>query len=385
MLGILNAVTPFSIDLYLPAFPEIARDLQTTLAQVSFSVSTYFIGYAFGQIFYGPLLDRYGRKPPIYVGLFIYILASIACMFSRSVEQLMLYRFLQALGGCVASVASISMVKDFFAVHEGAKVFSLLMLVLSASPLLAPTIGSFITIAWGWQAVFATLTFMALAIIAMIFFFLPEAHKADRSVDLHPKAIFSSFKIILRVPEFYIYTFAGSFSFAGLFVYVAGSPAIFMDGFQVSPQIYSAIFAFLAVGMIGGSQFNIILMRKFSSQNIFKNALFVQFCIGSIFLLGVWFNIYGLLTTIIFLFAILSCAGITYPNAAALALSPFSQNAGSASALLGFFQLGIGAVISGCIGLFDIKGALPTAAVIFFSSSAALLILKIFKVPKIKE
>ena len=290
----------------------------------------------------------------------------------------MLYRFVQALGGCVAGVASVAMVKDFFPVKEAAKVFSMLMLVLSVSPLLAPTIGSFIATSFGWQAEFGALAGMAILVLALMFFFLPDGHTGDPSHALHPRAIFSGFKTIFKVPEFEVYTLAGSFSFAGLFVYVAGSPAIFMDGFQVSAKIYSAIFAFLAVGMIGGGQLNLLFMRKFSSEKIFKMALSIQVLVGAVFFIGVANNTYGLYSTIGFLFILLSCAGITYPNAAALALAPFSKNAGSASALLGFLQLGIGALISASIGLFDMKGTLPTALVIFGSSSIGLLILRFF-------
>lgn len=376
MLGSLNALTPFSIDLYLPAFPQIAIALDTSLARVAFSVSTYFVGYAFGQLIYGPLLDRYGRKPPVYAGLVLYIIASIACITSHTIEQLMLYRVFQALGGCVAGVAAMAMVKDFFPQKEGAKIFSLLMLVLSTSPLLAPTFGSFISEAWNWQGEFVALAIMGAVLLSCIFFFLPEGHTGDSSVVLHPKSIFFSFLEIFREPAFHVHTLAGSFSFAGLFVYVAGSPAIFMEGFKVSAHTYSAIFAFLAIGMIGGGQLNLLLMKKHSSSKILKSALTMQVFVGSIFFFGVYKNMFGLIPTIAFLFVLLSCAGISYPNAVSLALSPFTKNAGTASALLGFLQLGIGAIISGSIGLFDIKGTLPTAAVIFFSSAVGLTILK---------
>ncbi len=381
MLGILNAITPFSIDLYLPAFPQIAQTLNTTLAKVSFSVSSYFIGYAFGQLLYGPLLDRFGRKPPLYAGIIIYIIASIACMTSSSIDQLMLYRVFQALGGCVTGVAAMAMVKDFFPASEGAKIFSLLMLVLSASPLLAPSVGSFIAAAWGWQATFAVLALIAFLVMAMVFFFLPTSYTGDKSLALSPIYILNSYKEILKVRKFLIYTVAGSFSFAGLFVYIAASPAIFMDGFKVSPQIYSAIFAFLAVGMIGSTQLNIPLMKHFNSESIFKTAVKVQVLLGGLFMLGAWNDWYGLGATIALLFVVLSCAGITSPNATSLALSPFSKNAGTASATLGFLQLGIGSAISGTIGLFDIKGTLPTALVIFFSAIISLSILVLGKQP----
>src|SRR4051794_28662308 len=160
-LGILNALTPFTIDLYLPAFPQIAADLNSPVARMSLTVSVYFIGFALGQLLYGPLLDRFGRKPPIYVGLALYLIATAGCMTAHSFESLLFFRFVSALGGCAASVGAISMVRDYFPAKDGAKIFSLLMLVLSASPLLAPSIGSVLVGAFGWRTLFGVLAVLA--------------------------------------------------------------------------------------------------------------------------------------------------------------------------------------------------------------------------------
>jgi DHA1 family bicyclomycin/chloramphenicol resistance-like MFS transporter len=168
---------------------------------------------------------------------------------------------------------------------------------------------------------------------------------------------------------------AGTFSFAGLFAYVAGSPAIFMEDFQVSAKIYGAIFAFLSVGFIGGSQLNHLLSRKWSSQQIFKTTVVIQVCAAIVYFVGVYNNWYGITGNIVCLFVVLSCAGLTYPNAAAIAMAPFSKNAGTASALLGFIQIGIGGLISSGAGLLHFKGSLSTAITMAVSSSIALLIL----------
>src|SRR5687767_14439109 len=175
ILGALATVTPFAIDLYLPAFSQIADDFGTTPATISFSVSSYFIGMALGQILYGPLLDRFGRKRPLYVGLVVFILASIGVMQSGSVEVMIGLRFLQALGGSAAWVGAVAMVRDFFPVKESAKVFSLLFLIIGLSPLLAPTLGGFIVTLWGWQAVFIALASIAVFVALLVLFFLPEA------------------------------------------------------------------------------------------------------------------------------------------------------------------------------------------------------------------
>ena len=232
ILGALATITPIAIDLYLPAFSQIAEDFNTTPATISLSVSSYFIGMALGQMLYGPLLDRYGRKRPLYAGLLIFILASLGCMQSWNVEALVGFRFLQALGGSAAWVAAVAMVRDFFPIEQSARVFSLLILILGVSPLLAPTIGGYITTALGWQSIFMVLAAVALLTMVVVFLYLPEGHQPDPTVSLKAKSMVLTFVDILRQPQFYTYTFAGAFAFATLFIYVAGSPVIFMEIFK---------------------------------------------------------------------------------------------------------------------------------------------------------
>jgi MFS transporter, DHA1 family, multidrug resistance protein len=375
MLGALNTITPFSIDMYLPGFPEIARDLHTSIGNVALSVSTYFLGFAVGQIMYGPLLDRFGRKKPLYTGLSLYIVATAGCIAFHSISTLWIFRFVQALTGCVASVAAMAMVRDFFPVKESAKIISFLVLILGASPLLAPTIGSFIVTTWGWQWVFAALAVIVLIVLLVTIFFLPEGHAPDLSVSLKPEPIIKGFKEILLRRQFYVYSLAGTFSFAGLFVYVAGSPAIFMEGFHLSATMYGAVFAFLSVGFIGGSQLNHLLSRRWTSEEIFRTTLIIQVCTALCYFTGVYNSWYGLTGNIAFLFVVLSCCGLTYPNAAAIAMAPFSKNAGSASALLGFIQIGIGGIISSGAGLLHYKGSLSTAITMTISATIGLAIL----------
>jgi len=375
MMGALNTITPISIDMYLPAFPKIAEDLHTTVGNVALSVSSYFLGFALGQILYGPLLDRYGRKRPLYIGLCFYIVATIGCTLAHTIEFLWVIRFLQALSGCVAAVAAMAMVLDFFPQDKSAGIISLLILILGASPLLAPTVGSFIIAAWNWQMVFITLAIIAFAVLVLVFFFLPEGHPPDPSVSLMPKPIITVFRNILTEPRFYVYALAGTFSFAGLFAYVAGSPAVFMNEFQVGPKAYGGIFALLAVGFVGNSQFNHYLTRKFSNEAILKTVVTIQSIASVIFLIGVLNDWFGLVSVIVLLFIILACCGLTYPNAAAIAITPFPKNAGSASALLGFIQIGIGGVISMCSGLLPFKGSLSLALTMTVFSVLALVIL----------
>ena len=379
ILGLLNTIGPFSIDMYLPAFPQIAYDLQTTIQNIALSVSSYFLGFALGQILYGPLLDRFGRKRPIFIGLIFYIIATIICCTSNSVNSLLIIRFFQAIGGCVGSVAAMTMVRDFFPVDKSASIISFLILTVGLSPLLAPSVGSLVVVTLGWRYVFVALACIAAVILLLVIFILPEGHKPDTSISLKPKPIISGFKTILIMPQFYVYTLTGTFLFAGLFVYVAGSPAIFMDEFQVSATTYGGIFALLSVGLIGSSQLNHILTKKFKTDKIL-NFVAVTETVASIFYFICVTNGWCALTgNLIFLFVILSCAGLSYPNAAAIALMPFTKNAGRASALLGFIQLGIGGLISSAVGLLHSKGSLPTSATMAAASVIGFVILLIGK------
>lgn len=375
ILGALNAITPFSIDMYLPAFPRIAADFNTSIEKVALSVSTYFLGFAIGQLVYGPLLDRFGRKPPLYIGLLLYIAATIGCFTSGSIQTLWAMRFVQALGGCVASVAAMAMVRDFFPVEKSASIISLLVLILGASPLLAPTMGSFIVGWQGWQFVFIMLAVITFIILAAVFFFLPEGHQPDTTISLKPAPIINGFKEVISNPLFYIFALAGSFSFSGLFVYVAHSPAIFMNHFHLSEKLYGGLFALLSVGFIGGSQLNHILTKKLSNRQILKAMLLIQTATAVLFLIGAMQQWFGLTAVIILLFILLSCCGITYPNAAALCMAPFSKNAGTASSLLGFIQIGIGGLISGCVSMLPFNAVTAMAFIMAVTTLVALAIL----------
>src|SRR5688572_19150250 len=200
ILGLLSTISPFSIDMYLPGFPAIASDLNTTIASVQLSLTSYFIGIAAGQMLYGPLLDRFGRKRPLFVGLVVYILASIGCAFTVSAESLIAMRFFQALGGCAGMVASQTLVRDLFPTNKVAQALSLMTLVVAVSPMLAPAIGGYMTVAFGWHSVFIILAIITGILAVGVYFFLPRGRKPDVSISLKPKAVVKSFYGVLRQP-----------------------------------------------------------------------------------------------------------------------------------------------------------------------------------------
>lgn len=384
ILGSLTALGPFSIDMYLPGFPAIAKSLHTTTAQVSLSLSSFFVGLAAGQLLYGPLLDRFGRKKPLYIGLVFYIITSIGCYFSGDINSLIILRFVQAIGACAASVASMTMVRDIFPLDQNAKIFALLILILGASPMIAPTVGGYITEAWGWHLIFVVLGCMALAILLAVIFFLPESYEPNPNYSLMPGPIITSFLEVIKNPQFYTYAFAGAFSFASLFVYVSASPIVFMEVFKVSAKTYGWIFAGLSIGFIGASQVNNLLLKRYKSEQIIWVALTVQVITAAIFLVGSWYNWYGMTATIAITFVMLCCVGTLNPNASALSLAPFEHSAGTASALLGAMQLGLGALMTLGIGIFKSQSSVPMAGIMESTALIGMIIL-IFGAKRIKH
>jgi DHA1 family bicyclomycin/chloramphenicol resistance-like MFS transporter len=376
ILGSLSTLSPFAIDMCLPAFPEIAGALHTSTAKVSLSISSYFAGLAVGQLFYGPLLDRFGRKIPLYAGLGLFAAASLFCLLAHSVEWLVAMRFAQALGGCAAQVAAMAMVRDFFPVHETAKIISWLILILGVSPLLAPTVGSAIAAQWGWRWVFIVLAVVALLNLAVCWRYLPDAHQPDKSVSLRLGPIIGNYLDVLKERQFTVYAVSSAFAFSGLLAYVAGSPIIFMEVFHVNTRIFGLIFAGLAAGFVGSNQINILLLRKFSSARIYSGAMWIEFPVAILFLVGSVMG-FGLWPVLILLFVALATLGLTGPNGAALALSPFDRNIGSAAAMLGFLQIGISGAASAAIGLSDSHRMLPVGLILAGTSGIALAILLI--------
>ena len=375
ILGMLTALSPFSIDMYLPAFQDIAKALHTVTSKVDLSLSSFFVGLAAGQLLYGPLMDRFGRKRPLYFGLGLYILASVGCFLSGSVDMLIAIRIFQALGSCAAGVASIAMVRDLFPVEDNAKVFALLVLVLGSSPLIAPTVGGYLADAFGWRSVFVVLLAIAVLILLAVIFTLPESYAPDPAYSLKPGPIINTFLSVIREPRFYTYAISGSIAFCGLFVYVAGSPLLFTDVFGLTKKQYGWVFAGLSIGFIGSSQLNNWLIKRYKSEQIVRTALMAQVVVSIIFSIGAINGWYGLAGTIAMIFMILCCVGLTSPNTSALCMAPFARNAGVASALLGTMQLGLGAAASFFVSLFASRSAIPMAAIMAVSSAIGLLIL----------
>lgn len=375
ILGLLSAVGPFSIDMYLPGFPAMAKDLGVTVDEISYSLASFFVGVCIGQLLCGPLLDRFGRKKPLIIGMSLYIIASIGCAFSSSIETLIVFRFFQALGGCVGMVAPRAMIRDIFPLKENARIFSLMILILGVAPICAPTTGSYLISAFGWHSVFIALSVIGIFVLLAVIFRLPESKKADPTYSLKANIILSNYFTVFKVTQFNTYALMGAISSAGLFAYLAGSPFVFMELYGTTQKQYGYIFAIIAFGLILCSQLNNRLLKKYTSQQITLVTLSVQTCLGILLLVGTAFNFLNLYTTIALISMFLSCQGFAFPNSSALSMAPFTKNAGTASALMGAMQMAFGALAAAIIGLSHPTSALPLALIMAACASIALLIL----------
>lgn len=379
ILGVLAALGPFAIDMYLPGFPAIARDLDTDISHVALSLTSYFIGISVGQLIYGPLVDRFGRKKPLLIGLSLFVLASVGCAFAPSVQWLIGLRLLLALGGCAGMVASRAVVRDVFPVKEIPGVYSSLVLVMGVAPIVAPTIGGFVTAHFGWRYIFAVLSGIGLLVLLTVGWLLPESRGADPSLSLRPRRVLGDFISVLKEPVFLTYAIAASTAQAGLFAYISGSPFVFMEIFGLSETHYGWAFGLNAFGFIAGSQVNRLALRRRTSEQVTLTSGTVQFLAGVLLLLGNylgWLNADG---SLLLIFCYLFALGFISPNATALALAPFARNAGSASALMGSFQMAIGALASALVSTLHNGTALPMTGVMAGATVISLSLLLAFR------
>lgn len=372
-LGSLTAIGPFSIDMYLPGFPAIARELRVDIAHVALSLTSYFVGISVGQLAYGPLLDRYGRRKPVIAGLLIYIVGAIGCGLSPTLPWLVSQRFLLALGGCVGLVASRAIVRDLFPVNEIARIFSLLMLVIGVSPIIAPSLGAYVADTIGWRYIFGILALIALLILGSVLRYLPESRPGDPAISLRPSRIVRGYFDLLKNPTFVAYAVASASTSAGLFSYISDSPFLYTSLFHLSDREFGLVFSLSAVGIIGASQVNRFILKRHESRTIALTTAVVQCVVGLCFI-GAVLADFPLPAIIVLVVAYLVCLGFLSPNTTALALEPFSRNAGTASALLGGMQMASGAIASALISYFHNGTAMPMALLLFASATVGLVL-----------
>ena len=374
ILGALTAMGPLAIDMYLPALPTIARDFNTTSGAVQVSLALYFIGIAAGQAFYGPLSDRFGRKPALYLGLLLFVAASVGCAMAPNVETLIVFRFVQALGGCAPLVIPRAVVRDYFDQRESVRMLSVLMLVMGLAPILAPLIGGQLLVNFGWRSVFWLLTAYGAAWLLIVLVFLPESLPHERRRRQPIGVILSTYGRLLRDRGYMGHVLSGGLIFSGLLAYIAGSPFVFIELFKVPPEQYGLFFGMNAIGIVSASQVNRLLASRFEARRIVLTVLPVAATAGLVMVLNAYTGFGGFAGILAPLFCFIACHGFVMPNTTAMAMAPHGSSAGSASALLGTLQFVLGATAGALVGAFGNGTAVPLAAVIAGCGVLALVV-----------
>jgi DHA1 family bicyclomycin/chloramphenicol resistance-like MFS transporter len=362
ILGLLSAIGPFAIDMYLPALPAIGTALGADVGAVQLSLTAFFLSLGVGQLLYGPVSDMVGRKPPLYFGLVLFTLASVGCALATDIQTLVALRFLQGLGAAAGSVIPRAVVRDLHTGTEAARLMSLLMLVFSVSPILAPLAGSGVIALSGWRGVFWAVGLAAVAGLLLVRTTLNETRPPDQRLDSSVGSALRGYGVLLRDGHYMGLVGIGSAALAGFFVFLAGSPFVLINHYGLTPTQYSLAFGFNAFAFIGASQFTaklgrrvgLVPMVKFAAtaSGLFMAALLAYYLLGG-----------DRLGVLIVLFFIASAfMGLVIPTVSVLALEEHGPIAGTASALMGTLQMLVGAVAMGVVGLFANGQPLPMVA-----------------------
>jgi DHA1 family bicyclomycin/chloramphenicol resistance-like MFS transporter len=363
LLGALTAFDPLSIDMYLPAFGDIERELHASPSSLEISVSTFFVGMALGQLVYGPLADRFGRRKPLLAGMVLYLLATIGCASSTSISMFIGFRLLQALGGCAGMVISRAIVRDLFEARQVASFLSNMALVMGVAPIVAPTLGALVSASLGWRAIFVSLALANVVCMLAILVLLPET-LVRRAATLRPAAVLRAFAGLLGNRSFVGYLVPDTAIRAGMFAYIAGSPFVFIELLHIPANRYGLVFGLNGLGLMAASQVNRVLLRRRSPEVILRWSVTVAALAAAVVLLASWSHAsrLGLLPAIFVFLATLNFIG---PNAMAQALASQGHQAGSASAVYGSMQWSLAFVASLLVSRLHDGTARPMATVMF--------------------
>jgi DHA1 family bicyclomycin/chloramphenicol resistance-like MFS transporter len=359
VLGLLAAFGPLSIDMYLPVLPEIGEELG---GDAKVTLAIFFAGMAAGQLAYGPLADRYGRRRPLFVAIALYSLASAGCALAATLPGLGWFRLLQALGACAGMVIARAVVRDLADRVDPARLMARLMIVMGLAPILAPMFGGWIAAWLGWRAIFWVLTLIGLFAFAVVLAFLPDTLPPERRRQVSPIAILGDYLSLLRHPRFMAAALPGAAAIAGLFAYIAGSPAVFIGIFGVKAEHYGLYFGAGAAGIIGLSTLSARLAPRFGQQRLYAAAL-AALALTSLAVLALAWAEVGFATLYAGLFLYLAALGAVLPLSSVLAVQPFPRMAGTASALFGTMQFSLGALAGAALAALPDGTAWPMASV----------------------
>ena len=374
VLGVMVALGPLTIDMYLPALPKIADDLSVSSSVVQLTLTGTLAGLALGQLIVGPLSDSLGRRRPLMAGIVLHMVASVICMLAPNLVVLGVGRVLQGVGAAAGMVVAIAVVGDLFADNAAATVLSRLMLVLGVAPVVAPSLGAAVLLHGSWHWVFTALVIMAGALLLVAVFALPETLPQSHRRPLRVRSIAATYVELLRDKRFVILVLVAALGMSGLFAYIAAAAFVLQGSYGLDQQGFALVFGAGAVALIGATQFNVVLLKRFSPQAITLWALAAALLAGGVFVGIAVAGVGGLAGFVTPVWAILAAMGLVIPNAPAVALSRHPDAAGTAAALLGAAQFGLGAAVAPLVGVLG-NDELALAAVMAVSALVALLAL----------
>jgi DHA1 family bicyclomycin/chloramphenicol resistance-like MFS transporter len=372
ILCALMAFASISTDIYLPAMPTMEGALHATSGNVELTVSGYLVGFASGQLFWGPLSDRWGRKLPIAIGLVFFIIGSTGCAMSGSIHALIAWRVVQAVGACASVTLGRAIVRDLYAGNRAAQMMSTLMVVAAIAPLVGPSLGGFILLWTGWRAIFWVLVAVGLATLAAVFT-LPETLPVERRVHKPLARVFADYGSLLKHPRLWGYAGIGGFFYGGIYAYVAGTPFAYITYHHVAPQHYGLLFALSSMGIMVTNLLNARFVSRYGSDRIMRVGAVAACVMGTLVAVAAWTDWGGLMGLVIPLFLFISCVGFIAANAITGALSLVPQRAGSVSALIGASQYGMGIFGSALVGVISTGTPWPMGAAIALFGIGTLL------------
>ena len=374
VLGLLSAVGPFAIDMYLPALPSIASSLNASTAATQMTLTAFFLAFGVCQIVYGPLSDMVGRKPPLYFGVSLFIVGSIGCGLAPTIEWLIAFRFVQGLGASALMVIPRAIIRDLHTGVEATRLMALVMLVFSVSPILAPLTGSALIVPFGWRAVFVAVTVAAVAGLVLLATLLPETRPAQDRIKVSVGGVLNGFGQLFRDWHFLGLTLIGGLGMASFFAFLASSSFIYIDHYGLTPTQYSLAFSVNAISFIGASQFAAAIGGRFGMGRMVIGAV-AMFALFAVILFGL--TIAGhdsLLTLIALLFAANAFLGLVIPSTMVLALEDHGPIAGVASALGGTLQMVTGGIVIAIVSMFFDGTSLPMVTTIALCAVGALIV-----------
>lgn len=371
VLGLMAAVGPFAIDMYLPALPTIAADLNTSTAATQMTLMVFFVSFGACQIFYGPAADMMGRKPPLYFGLAVFALAGIGCALAPTIGWLIFFRFLQGVGAASVMVIPRAIIRDLHTGPEATRLMALVMLVISVSPILAPLAGSALIVPFGWRSVFVGITIIAVLALLLVVFLQPETRPPEERIKISFGALMDGFGQLLRDPYFLGLTFIGALGMSSFFSFLAGSSFVYIEHFGLTPTEYSLAFGVNAIGFIGASQFAAKLGMRFGMGRVVTTATLAYMTFSVVLFAVTAIGIDSLPVMMVLIFVAFAFMGLVIPTTMVMALEDHGPIAGMAAALGGTLQMMTGAVVVGIVGVFSDNTPLPMVTAIAASSVGA--------------